>query len=138
MSKTIAPRFEWRLLLPKFWLIWLGVLVLYLISWLPLPILRVLAKGNAWLLKKLAKKRVAVARRNLALTWPKMTDSEREALLAKHLDCAGMAIFETALGWWAPAWRIRRIGKVEGFEHVEAVLKHVSYPHLNLPPSELV
>ena len=123
MSKIIAPRFEWRFLLPKFWLTWLGVLFLYLISWLPLPILRVLAKGNAWLLKKLAKKRVAVARRNLALTWPKMTDSEREALLAKHLDCAGMAIFETALGWWAPAWRIRRIGKVEGFEHVEAVLK---------------
>nr|WP_100656497.1 LpxL/LpxP family Kdo(2)-lipid IV(A) lauroyl/palmitoleoyl acyltransferase [Alteromonas flava] len=122
VSKIQPPKFEWRFLLPQFWPIWFGVVLLYLISWLPLGVLRVLAKGNAWLLKKLVKKRVAVARRNLQLTFPEQSNEERERLLDQHLACAGMAIFETALGWWAPEWRIKRLGRVEGYEHVEAIL----------------
>ncbi|WP_420807253.1 LpxL/LpxP family Kdo(2)-lipid IV(A) lauroyl/palmitoleoyl acyltransferase [Alteromonas facilis] len=123
MSKVKAPSFQWRFLLPQFWLVWIGIILLYLISWLPLPVLRQLAKFNAWLLSKLVRKRVDVARQNLALTFPDMNETEREVLLRQHLQCAGMAIFETALGWWAPAWRIKRMGSVEGYEHVEAILK---------------
>ena len=123
MSKIKAPAFSWRFLLPKFWGIWIGIIVLYTLSWLPLVVLRQIAKGLAWLLTKLAKKRVHVARQNLRLTYPDMPDNELERLLKHNLNCAGMAIFETALGWWAPAWRIKRIGVVEGYEHVEVILK---------------
>ena len=101
----------------------MGIIILYLISWLPLIVLHVLAAGIAGLLRLLVRKRVDIARQNLKLTWPSMSESDREKLLKKHLHRAGMAIFETAIGWWAPAWRIKRIGKVEGFEHVEAILK---------------
>ena len=33
-----------------------------------------------------------------------------------------MAVYETAMGWWWPDWRVRKHGTVEGFEHVEAIL----------------
>ncbi|MBT0585650.1 LpxL/LpxP family Kdo(2)-lipid IV(A) lauroyl/palmitoleoyl acyltransferase [Alteromonas oceanisediminis] len=116
------PSFEKRFLAPTFWPTWLGIALLYIFSWLPIRVLRVFAKGIAWLLRKLVKKRVNVARRNLALTFPDMPHSEREVLLQRHLECAGMAVFELAIGWWAPAWRIRRLGEVEGFEHVERII----------------
>lgn len=122
MIKVQEPEFKWQFLLPKYWLTWIGIFLLFTISWLPLVLLRQLAKGFAWLLTKVVKKRVNVARQNLMLMWPDMPDKEREALLRTHLQCAGMAIFETALGWWAPAWRIKRLGVVEGFEHVESIL----------------
>jgi KDO2-lipid IV(A) lauroyltransferase len=108
--------------MPKFWLTWVGIILLYSISWLPLLVLNQLAKVVAFLLKKLVKKRVNVARQNLSLTWPNLSDKELELLLNKHLHRAGMAVFETALGWWAPAWRIKRMGNIEGFEHAERIL----------------
>ncbi|MDM7859611.1 LpxL/LpxP family Kdo(2)-lipid IV(A) lauroyl/palmitoleoyl acyltransferase [Alteromonas sp. ASW11-36] len=123
VSKIQAPAFSWRFFLPQFWPIWIGIIILYTLSWLPLVVLRQLAKGLAWLLTKLAKKRVSVARQNLRLTYPDMSDKDVEHLLKQNLNCAGMAIFETALGWWAPAWRIKKLGVVEGYEHVEAVLQ---------------
>ena len=123
MSAIIAPKFEWQFFKPRYWLTWVGIIVLYLISWLPLVVLNGLAYVIAALLKLLVKKRVNVARRNLQLTWPSMSNNEIEKLLSKHLHRAGMAIFETAIGWWAPAWRIKRLGEIEGFEHVESILK---------------
>ncbi|MCY7295569.1 LpxL/LpxP family Kdo(2)-lipid IV(A) lauroyl/palmitoleoyl acyltransferase [Alteromonas sp. a30] len=111
-----------KLLHPKHWLTWFFVGLAYLISWLPYPILKYLGKGLGKLLQKLAKSRVKVARRNLALSFPDMPESQREAILQANIESAGLAMIETIMGWWWPDWRIRRIGEVEGFEHVEAVL----------------
>jgi len=33
-----------------------------------------------------------------------------------------MALFETAMGWWWPSWRVKRAIEIEGTEHVEAAL----------------
>lgn len=123
MSPLTAPTFKWQFLLPRYWLTWLGIILLYIISWLPLFILSGLARVVAFLLTIFAKRRVDIARQNLELTWPSMADKDREILLKKHLHRAGMAIFETAIGWWAPRWRIEMIASVEGYEHVEAILK---------------
>lgn len=117
------PKFEWSFLLPKYWLIWLGAAILYLLTWLPLPVIRKLGDGVGWLLTKLAKKRVRVAQRNLALCYPDWSEEKRQAVLKKHISRTGMALFETAMGWWWPTWRIRRIGEVEGLEHVQAIAK---------------
>jgi KDO2-lipid IV(A) lauroyltransferase len=72
-----------------------------------------LARVVAFLLTILVKQRVDIARQNLKLTWPSMADEDREILLKKHLHRAGMAIFETAIGWWAPRWRIEMIASVK-------------------------
>jgi len=117
------PSFQWSFLLPKYWPVWLGAGFLYLLTWLPFSLILFLGKGVGWLLTKLAKKRVQVARRNLELCYPEWTHEQREAVLKKHIHRAGMAVFETAIGWWWPTWRIKKHFEIEGFEHVEAVLK---------------
>ncbi len=118
-----APRFEWSFLLPKYWPVWLGAGVLYVLIWLPLPVIRMLGEGVGFLFTKLAKKRVAIARRNIELVYPNLSQLERDTLVKKNVSRAGMALFETAIGWWWPQWRICRIGEVEGFEHAEKVLR---------------
>lgn len=124
MSVGISPpQFQWSFLLPKYWLVWFGAGLLYALTWLPLPAIRRLGNGVGWLLTKLAKKRVNIAKRNIELCYPQWTQAQRDEVLRENVRRAGMALFETAMGWWWPSWRVRRIGKVEGFEHAKAALE---------------
>ncbi|WP_331458493.1 LpxL/LpxP family Kdo(2)-lipid IV(A) lauroyl/palmitoleoyl acyltransferase [Aliidiomarina indica] len=113
------PRFRIYFLHPKFWPTWVMVGFLYLLSWLPFRLQIALGKGLGWLLYKIMPKRVAVARRNLELCFPEMSESEREALLRENFANNGVALFETGMAWWWPDWRMRRKLQVEGWEHIE-------------------
>lgn len=123
MSNAIqAPSFKLSYLGPRYWLVWLGAAVLYAITWLPLPVIRWIGAGTGRLIALIVPKRAAVARRNISLTYPDMTEDEKTALVDENIRRTGMALFETAMGWWWPAWRIKRAFTVEGYEHVEAAL----------------
>jgi KDO2-lipid IV(A) lauroyltransferase len=116
------PSFSWRFLLPQYWLVWLGLSLLFLVTLLPLSVLRKLAKVNTFLLHKLAKKRVNIARTNIALAFPEMSKNEQAALVNKNIEVAGMALFETAMGWWWPKRRLQPLLEIEGQEHLEGIL----------------
>ena len=122
MSAITPPSFKLRFLGPKYWLTWLGVVVLYAITWLPLPLIRKIGAGAGRLIGIIVPKRVKVAKRNIALTYPALTNTQVDELAHENVRRAGMALFETAMGWWWPGWRIRRCFTIEGYEHVEAAL----------------
>lgn len=122
-DKVVAPKFQWAFLLPRFWPTWLGIILLYLLSWLPFFLLRRLGLAVGWLLAKVAKKRVNIAQRNIQLCFPQHSHEQQQALLKANIQRTGMALFETVIGWCWPEWRVKRIGEIEGFEHVEAVLQ---------------
>ncbi|MDU0356241.1 LpxL/LpxP family Kdo(2)-lipid IV(A) lauroyl/palmitoleoyl acyltransferase [Paraglaciecola aquimarina] len=121
-KKVEAPKFELAFLLPKYWLTWFGLAILFSISWLPhrwqLSIGKLLGK----LLKKAAKKRCLVAKRNLELCFPDYSEQQLQAILAANIENAGIAILETGMGWWWPNWRVQRKVEYEGFEHIEAIM----------------
>ena len=117
-----APKFKLAFFHPKFWLTWLGILILYAISWLPYRLQTYIGKGLGKLLKLFAKKRVLIAKRNLALCFPDYTPAARQKILDANLDNAGMAILEASMGWWWPTWRIEKMSKFEGYEHIDAIL----------------
>lgn len=96
---------------------------MYLISWFPYPILKMFGRGFAVLLKIFARKRVFVAKRNLELSFPEWSEEQRQKVLDANINAAGMAVIETAMGWWWPDWRVKRISYVEGYEHVEKALQ---------------
>jgi KDO2-lipid IV(A) lauroyltransferase len=121
-QKVVAPQFESTFILPKYWLTWLSILILYSISWLPYNMQQYLGKFLGKLLKIIAKKRYHIAKRNLELSFPEMSVERREVILKANLDNAGMAILETGMGWWWPTWRVTRKAEFEGFEHIEAIL----------------
>jgi KDO2-lipid IV(A) lauroyltransferase len=121
-KKVVAPEFEIAFFLPKYWLTWLSVLILYSLSWLPYKLQKSIGKLLGKLLKVIAKKRYNVAKRNLELSFPELSQAKRQKILDANLDNAGMAILETGMGWWWPTWRVTRKAEFEGFEHIEAIL----------------
>ncbi len=116
------PPFEAKLLHPKHWLTWFFLGVAYLISWMPYSVLKGLGKLLSKVLKKFGKSRINVARRNMELSFPDMDEAKREAILEANIESTGMALMETIMGWWWPDWRVKRLGEIEGFEHIEAIL----------------
>jgi KDO2-lipid IV(A) lauroyltransferase len=123
IKTVMAPPFKSAFFHPRYWGVWLGASILYIVTWLPLPAIHLLAKVLAKLLKVLVPKRVQVARRNLELCYPQWTEEKREKVLKDNIFRTAMGLFETAMGWWWPEWRVRRIGEVEGLEHAVKVLK---------------
>jgi len=68
---------------------------------------------------KTGTSRIHVARTNLKLCFPDMPEQELEALLKRNFENAGIALFETGMGWWWPDWRVKRKIKVIGKEHLD-------------------
>lgn len=118
-----APRFKASFMLPQFWPTWLLVGFLYLLSWLPYRWQMVMGRALGRILMKVVPKRTKVARRSLRLSFPEMAEDEREALLSKNFQNAGVALFETGIAWWWPDWRMKRKISIRGLEHIEANVK---------------
>jgi len=112
------PVFRAYFLHPRFWLLWLGLGLLWLVAQLPYKVLLVLGRGLGGLMYHLASSRRKIAARNLELCFPQMPAAEREALLKENFASTGMTFFEMAIAWWWPAERMRRLGSIEGLEHL--------------------
>ncbi len=111
--------FSARLLHPKYWLTWLGFGVWYLLSLLPIKIQFALGKVLGRLMGKVAKKRVAIARRNLELCFPKMSKDECDQHVRGILDSMGIAFFEFGIAWFWSRKRLDSLYTVEGLEYLE-------------------
>ena len=92
----------------------LGLGLLWLLHWLPLPVLAAIARGLGRLLYRLAGSRRRVALRNLSLCFPDMAAPAREALAREHFQWLTQSLLDRAVLWWAPEGRIRRLIQVEG------------------------
>lgn len=118
-NKVLQPDFKLSFLLPKYWLTWLGVFILYTISWLPFKLQLFMGRMLGRLLMKIGSKRKHVALTNLKLCFPEKSEDELQILLKKNFENTGIALFETGMGWWWPDWRVKRKFKVKGLEHLE-------------------
>ncbi|MBB1519249.1 lipid A biosynthesis lauroyl acyltransferase [Aquipseudomonas guryensis] len=112
------PQFRAYFLHPRFWLLWLGLGLLWLVALLPYRVLMLLGRGLGALMYRLAVSRRQIAARNLELCFPELSAAERERLLRENFASTGMTFFEMAISWWWPAARLRQLGTVEGIEHI--------------------
>lgn len=115
--KTLLP-----LLRPHYWPTWLAIGTLRVLEPLPFPLLTWLGRRFGGLMSRLPLSFVRIARRNIELCLPELPAQERERLLKEHFRSAGIAIFETAISWWASKERVRRLAQLEGEEHLQAAL----------------
>jgi len=111
--------FTRALLHPRYWLLWLGLGLLWLVVQLPYPLLlglgRILGKLMYWFMAE----RREVARVNLALCFPQMNELQREQLLRENFASNGIALFEMAMAWWWPKRRLAKLANIEGIEHLQ-------------------
>ena len=99
----------------------LGLALMWLLSLLPLPLLAAFGNGFGRLLYALGRERRRVCLINLAHCLPELSAAEREALARRHFQAFARTFLERAILWWGSRARIRRLVRIEGMEHFEAV-----------------
>ncbi|QWK94925.1 LpxL/LpxP family Kdo(2)-lipid IV(A) lauroyl/palmitoleoyl acyltransferasee [Plesiomonas shigelloides] len=103
---------------PRYWLTWLGIAALYLVTLLPYPLIRRIGFTLGRLFMRIGKRRVKIAERNLELCFPDMSREARAQILQENFESTGMAVMETGMAWFWPDWRVEKIFQVEGLEHM--------------------
>jgi KDO2-lipid IV(A) lauroyltransferase len=86
--------------------------LMWLLHWLPLPLLGRFGKLVGTLLFAVLRARRRIALINLRLCMPALSEDERIALARGHFQAYARSIFERAILWWAPPARLRRLIKV--------------------------
>uniref|UniRef100_Q47JN2 Lipid A biosynthesis acyltransferase n=1 Tax=Dechloromonas aromatica (strain RCB) TaxID=159087 RepID=Q47JN2_DECAR len=102
----------------KIFLTWILVGFLWLLHWLPLPILRALGAGLGRLLYAVGRERRKVALINLRLCFPEKTEAEREELAKRHFVAFAQAVLDRTLCWWGSRERLERLFRIHGVEHL--------------------
>lgn len=105
---------------PRDWPAWAGIGALALSARLPWPLQRALGRVFGVALRIALRGRRRVAARNLELCFPALDARERAALLRRHFDALGIALFEFGRAWWGDVQPQRRGLRIEGVEHLEA------------------
>lgn len=118
--KATMKIFQTAFLHPRYWLNWIGLLLMRLSVFLP-------ARMQVWvghllgqMMWLFAKERVRIARRNLELCFPEWSQKQQEALLRKTMQTMGMMPIETALSWWGSDKSLAKRVEYIGMEHLEA------------------
>ena len=73
-------KFSRAFLHPRYWLTWFGVGVLWLLVQLPYPVLCFLGTRTGTLARPFLKRRESIARKNLELCFPNLSQEERDKL----------------------------------------------------------
>lgn len=86
---------------------------MWLMHWLPLPVLGRFANGIGSLLFWWMKPRRDIALTNLRLCMPELSEGERRTLARQHFQAYSRSVLERAILWWAPESRLRRLMVIE-------------------------
>ncbi|MCB1957145.1 MAG: lipid A biosynthesis acyltransferase [Rhodocyclaceae bacterium] len=98
------------------------VALLWLLHWLPLPILAALGQGLGHALYLLVPGRRRVVRRNLALCFPDWDETRRTEVMRAHFGVLGRSLLERGLLWWGSRQRLERLIEVQGMERLRALV----------------
>lgn len=99
----------------------LGIGLLWLLHFLPWPLLAGLGRGLGGLAYHLAGSRRRVALTNLKLCFPELAETERVALAKRHFRALGAVVMAEGIAFWGSRERIQRLVRVEGIEHWHAL-----------------
>ncbi len=109
------------------------IAIMWLLHWLPLPVLAAVGRGFGWLLYVFVRRRRHIVGVNLRLCFPELDAAARRRLARAHFAALGRSLLERSLVWWASEARLRRLIRVEN-EDVIRRLKDEGRPVILLAP----
>lgn len=89
------------------------IALMWLLHWLPLPILGRLGEGLGSLLYLYMKPRRRITLINLRLCFPEKTEEERRQIAKQHFQAYARSALERGVLWWAPESRLKRLIQIE-------------------------
>ncbi|MDP1978871.1 lipid A biosynthesis acyltransferase [Undibacterium sp.] len=91
-----------------------AVLVLmWVLHWLPLPVLGRLGEGVGSLLFMVIRKRRHITLTNLSLCLPQLSEAERLAMAKRHFQVYARSVLERGILWWASEARLKRLIQID-------------------------
>ena len=87
--------------------------LMWLLHWLPLPVLGRLGDAIGSLLFMALRSRRHIALTNLRLCMPELTEAQRVLLARQHFQAYSRSVWERAILWWAPKERLQKLIQVE-------------------------
>ena len=108
---------------PRYWLTWLLLGIMWLIAQLPYRAQLTLGNILGRIMYHASPARRHIAAVNLRLCFPDLGEPARADLLRRHFISLGMSAVETAMSWWTPDKKLRRLAHIEGLEHLEKARK---------------
>src|SRR3546814_16891853 len=115
-----APALEARHFHPRWWPTWIGIGLLWMLSWLPIPLLLATGSALGWLAGRLLGGRRRIVRVNLELCFPELDENARATMVDAHFRALGSGLFAAAVAWFSPDWRLHAPGQHVGPEHPSA------------------
>jgi KDO2-lipid IV(A) lauroyltransferase len=82
---------------------------MWLLHWLPLPLLGRLGEAIGSLLFVLMRTRRAIALTNLRLCMPERSEAERKSIARKHFQGYARSVLERGILWWGSQARLKRL-----------------------------
>lgn len=111
--------FKQSFLHPRYWLLWLGLGMLFALIHLPYKWTRAMGSlfGRAMYFFAIARRHIVA--RNLELCFPTLSTKERTKITKQNFAAMGIAFVEMAISWWWPKKKLRKlIKKVEGTQYL--------------------
>ncbi|MDO8299013.1 lipid A biosynthesis acyltransferase [Lacisediminimonas sp.] len=87
--------------------------LMWLLHWLPLPVLGRIGKLVGTLLFQLARARRHITLVNLSLCMPQLSAAQRKQIAREHFQNYARSVLERAILWWAPESRLRQLIHVD-------------------------
>ncbi|WP_076603488.1 lysophospholipid acyltransferase family protein [Aromatoleum tolulyticum] len=101
---------------------WIAVALFWLLHWLPLGAQARIGAAVGELLYRFAGRRRHIVNVNLRLCFPAMDEVERARIARAHFRALGRSMLERGLLWWASEERLKGMIRLEGREHVDALI----------------
>ena len=116
----MEQKFKLMFLAPKYWTTWLFLGLWRLVIFLPFPILIAIGRCLGIILFLIPSSRKHIARKNIEICFPDLTQKQKGSLLFKNFINLGLAVIETGIAWWWSIKRLSRIVHFEGLEHLDS------------------
>jgi KDO2-lipid IV(A) lauroyltransferase len=116
--------FDIAFLHPRYWLLWLGLAILWLLTQLPYRVLLRLGRGLGVVMRYAAASRRHIVTRNPELCFPGLSKTQRQDLMRENFASMGIAFFEMAMSWWWPKKRLSGLVQVHGLHHLQEAQAH--------------
>ncbi len=89
------------------------LILMWLLHWLPLPVLGRFGELVGAMLFVVLRKRRHIALTNLRACMPELSEQQRVAMARRHFQSYSRSVWERAILWWASPARLRRLITVE-------------------------
>lgn len=87
--------------------------MMWLLHWLPLPLLGRIGKIIGAFLFMALRSRRLITLTNLRLCLPDLSDLERHAIAKQHFQAYARSVLERGILWWAPPARLKKLIVIE-------------------------